>query len=193
MAQKLPNHMRCVGTSTTTRERCRKARTPGTTVCRNHGSAAPQVRAAAERRVTAAAVQADAAAILASEGVGIVGDPFDALEHLAAEVLAVKQAAAARVNALGEQIRYRSGQGAEQLRSEVALYERSLDRATKILETLAKLGLDERRVEVQERLAEQVTAVLRAVLDDLDLSPTQQAAAPVIVGRHLVALRAGAA
>lgn len=188
---------------TSTKPKCRGHRTDGSpcdaypvhgaVVCVAHGARAPQVKEAAARRLATAAVQADAAALLAAEGVGPIGDPYDSLERLATEVMAVKRAAAARVNALGSAIRYTSGQGAEQLRAEVALYERSLDRAVKILETLSKLGLDERRVQVQEKLADQVGGVIEAVLAELDLTASQQAIVPSALGRHLVALRGGAA
>src|SRR5437773_12470807 len=42
---------RCTATSKRTGRRCGLARIPGTTVCAKHGGAAPQVRAAAARRV----------------------------------------------------------------------------------------------------------------------------------------------
>jgi hypothetical protein len=42
---------RCTATSNRTGQRCGLARIPGTTVCAKHGGAAPQVRAAAARRV----------------------------------------------------------------------------------------------------------------------------------------------
>jgi hypothetical protein len=42
---------RCIATSKRTGQRCGLARIPGTTVCAKHGGAAPQVRAAAARRV----------------------------------------------------------------------------------------------------------------------------------------------
>jgi hypothetical protein len=42
---------RCTATSKRTGQRCGLARIPGTTVCAKHGGAAPQVRAAAARRV----------------------------------------------------------------------------------------------------------------------------------------------
>jgi hypothetical protein len=42
---------RCAATSKRTGQRCGLARIPGTTVCAKHGGAAPQVRAAAARRV----------------------------------------------------------------------------------------------------------------------------------------------
>lgn len=188
MARVLPDHVRCKGTATTTGERCKNARLKGATVCRKHGAAAPQVREAAARRVAAEAVRADAAALLAAEGVGLVGDPYEALRGIAAEVLALKMAAARRVNALGEEIRFVSFQGAEQLRSEVALYERAVDRAAKILETLAKLGLDERRVRVSEAIGERVADAIESILDELGLSADQRAVAPAVVSRHLLRL-----
>src|SRR5437773_12382354 len=42
---------RCTATSKRTGQRCGLARIAGTTVCAKHGGAAPQVRAAAARRV----------------------------------------------------------------------------------------------------------------------------------------------
>lgn len=42
---------RCTARSKQAKRRCARAATPGTTVCKNHGSAAPQVRAAAQLRL----------------------------------------------------------------------------------------------------------------------------------------------
>lgn len=188
MTKELPDEQRCIWTRTTTGRRCRKPRTPGTTICATHGSKAPQVKAAAERRLATQAVQADAAAILANQGLTGVANPYEALSKLAAELLALKDAWAARVNALGDQIRFRSVQGTEQLRSEITAYERALVMAARVLETLAKLGLDERRVAVTEAMGEQVASVIQAVLDDLRLSERQQTEAPAVVNRHLLRL-----
>jgi hypothetical protein len=49
---------RCSATSKRTGQRCGLARIPGTTVCAKHGGAAPQVRAAAARRVAEQKVRA---------------------------------------------------------------------------------------------------------------------------------------
>jgi hypothetical protein len=49
---------RCTATSRRTGQRCGLARIPGTTVCAKHGGAAPQVRAAAARRVAEQKVRA---------------------------------------------------------------------------------------------------------------------------------------
>ncbi|MEU0883658.1 hypothetical protein ABZ345_34075 [Lentzea sp. NPDC005914] len=146
---------------------------------------------AAANRLAVRAVEADAAAVLAAEGVSLGEDPYAALERLAAEALAVKSAWAARVVALGPNVRYESAGGSEQIRAEVVMYERFFSRSAKFLENLVRLGLDERRVEVQERLADQFTRVINGVLDDLELSPEQAGRAPTLIVRHLRLLGGG--
>src|SRR5690242_5087923 len=91
----------------------------GAKVCRKHGGAAPQVKAAAVRRVAEADVQRG----LARLDVQPVGDPFEQLSALAGQVVAWKDALAAKVNELTT-LRYEAmGAGTEQLRAEVALFE----------------------------------------------------------------------
>lgn len=132
-------------------------------------------------------VAADAQAALAHAALRPLDDPIDALARLASEAAAWKDALAGRVNALLA-IRYESsGPGTEQLRAEVALYERAMDRTARLCETLAKLNLGERAQALDERVAAQFEAVLRAVLADpeLGLTPAQARVAPVVVDRHL--------
>lgn len=183
---------KCTATAKTTKRRCTNWPIKGGRVCRMHGGSAGQVRRAAERREVTRAVEADAAAVLASEGVEPLTDPVGELERLAAGTRQDVNAAAARVNALDD-IRYVSVQGAEQTRAEVLVWERAKDRHIKIVTELAKYGLDERRTEVQERLAEQFGQALDAILTELELTEEQQARLPEVAGRHLRALRGGAA
>lgn len=94
-------------------------------------------------------------------------DPLQSLHELADEVWSWKEACRALVGHL-EELRYRASSG-EQLRSEIAVYERSLDRAAKILADLVRLGIEDRMVKLAER---QVTAVGRAVESALtELAP----------------------
>lgn len=186
------SHEKCTATAKTTKRRCTNWPIKGGRVCRMHGGSAGQVRRAAERREVTRAVEADAAAVLASEGVEPLTDPVGELERLAAGTRQDVNAAAARVNALDD-IRYVSVQGAEQTRAEVLVWERAKDRHIKIVTELAKYGLDERRTEVQERLAEQFGQALDAILTELELTEEQQARLPEVAGRHLRALRGGAA
>jgi hypothetical protein len=139
----------CVGHSRDGSGRaCANPPKSGHDVCWTHGAGSPQAQAAAERRIATAAIQADTAALLASEGLDGVADPIAEIGRLATEALALKRAAGARVNAL-EEIRYTGGlqrdergelvgTGTEQVRAEVVIYERALDRSMRFLEIVAK-------------------------------------------------------
>lgn len=130
----------------------------GQQVCRKHGGAAPQAKAAAVRRQT----EVEARAVLAELGVEAVGDPLEALLKLAGQVLAWQAATAALVNRL-DSIRYQAGSG-EQLRAEISLYERAMDRAVTVLSAIARLNVEERLVRVTERQADVVEAAVNEAL-----------------------------
>ena len=138
---------------------CGRFPTRGADVCRSHGAGAPQVRAAAAERVLDGKVRAT----LARLDVGQVDNPLTALARLAAEVLAWKDSTAALVNRL-ESIRYQDARGAEQLRAEVVVWERALDRAVTVLAAMAKLKLDERLVAVSEATADMLVRAVDAGL-----------------------------
>jgi hypothetical protein len=114
------------------------------TRCRMHGASTPFKLRAAERR----AQEAKATKAIQREGIAPLGDPVELLRDVTAEAVGLKDFFAARLTALRE-LRY-EGHSGEQLRSEVALYERALDRSQKFLHDLARLGLDERQVRVSE-------------------------------------------
>lgn len=129
------------------------------TRCRMHGGASPQAKTAAERRQT----EADVHKLLADLDVTPVGDPFTTLLRLAGQVLSWQEATASLVNQL-ENIRYQGANGAEQLRAEVGLYERALDRAASVLTAIARLNIDERLVQITERQAAAVLGAIDAAL-----------------------------
>lgn len=106
-------------------------------VCRMHGGEIPAVKAKGVAARAAKAAEADARAVLGFDLAGQVPDVLAAMEGLAAMSLAMVEALAARVNAV-DRIRYGSDYGVEQLRAEVVLLERSIDRAGKMLELVAK-------------------------------------------------------
>lgn len=166
---------------------CRKPLRPGQKACDSHGGKAPQAVAAAERRAMTRAVEADARAALAHAGVVGVEDPLAEIARLASEAIAFKDALAARVNALHE-IRYEGANGGEQLRTEVALYERALDRTVRFLDVLAKSGFEERRVQIDEQTAAQVVGLLQRVFARLGLSAEQQLLVGEVVPQELRAL-----
>jgi hypothetical protein len=159
-----PSTGRCA--ARTSRGPCKKHPIRGAAVCRWHGGAAPQVKAAAARRVAAH----EALAALARRGVTPVGNPLAALAELAGEILAVKDVFRERAAQLGEETwRYEDAKGAEQLRAELALYERALDRSARVLEAIARLKIDERLAAVTEQQGQTLAAVVVAVLERLDL------------------------
>ncbi len=145
-----------------------------------HGGASPQARAAAERRL----LEADASRLLAELDVAPVGDPLAGLLKLAGQVLAWQESTAALVNAL-DSPRYRGANGAEQLRAEVALYERAMDRACQVLATIAKLGIEERLVRLTEQQAEAVLSAINAALEAVGVGGEQAEQARVAAARHL--------
>lgn len=161
--------------------RCRAFAVQGTTVCRMHGGSARQVRAKGRERLAAVAARADAERLLTHEAVDRMEDPLEALGRLAVEALAMKEALASRVNALAS-LRYSAaGAGTEQLRAEVVLYERALDRSAKFLDMLARNNWEERRIQISEAQGQQLVAVVRAVLERLGLDERQQQLVPVVV------------
>lgn len=172
---------RCVA-RTSSGNPCRRAPIRGGTVCPSHGGRAPQVKAAAERRQTAQALEADARAVLAFEAVQPVEDPVLALAELAAEVRATVRALGQRVNALQDP-RYVSPLGTEQTRAELTLLGQYQDRLARMLTALGQFDLDERRVRLTEAQVRAVAHVVERLLGFLALPPQRDTEARAEVGR----------
>jgi hypothetical protein len=152
---------------------------PGHGRCKLHGGCAPSGRiAAAEQQARAA---------LARLNVAPVENALTELAKITGQVVAWKDMLAEKVNTLAS-LRYETEVGGEQLRAEVALWERALDRCGKFLVDMAKLDIDERLARVTEQQAEQVSAALTTVLAEMGLSQDQQRAARAGVARHLRAV-----
>jgi hypothetical protein len=149
--------------------------------CKFHGGATPSVSRGARRQAS----EARAHALVAAEGLEPVTDPVAVMTLLAAESVALVGAFRKMVTDL-DGLRYQGGAG-EQLRAEVGLYERALDRAEKFANNLAKLGLEERAVKVTEAQAGALAALVAEVLaaPELGLSLEQ-----VTTARKLTAERA---
>jgi hypothetical protein len=118
-----------------------------------------------------------------------VRDPLRVLAELAERALATERALAARVNELarGGRLRYRTSQGVEQLRAEVALWERWHRQAARLVDRLAHYGFFERKVALEEQEAALIVSIIRGILDDLHLTPEQETIATEVVPLRLAA------
>lgn len=154
----------------------------GSTVCRRHGGDLPSIREAAQRRVVEDKIER----VLARMDVDPVKDPVALLALMAGRAASWCEAIAERVNELTS-LRY-STEGGEQLRAEIALWERAMDRCEKFAHNLARLNLDERLVKVEERQVDLVKQALAAALADMGLGAVQQREAMGHVARHLRAV-----
>jgi hypothetical protein len=152
---------------------------PGTGRCRLHGgSTRSQSKGAAD-----AAVEERARAMLAQLDAGPVDNPLAELQHLAGRVLAWERAIGQMVNDLVS-LRYETEFG-EQLRSEVALLERAMDRCERVLVAMARLNIDERLARLSQAQAALVTGVILGAFADVGLSQELQDAVRPAIGRRL--------
>lgn len=156
----------------------------GTGNCKLHGGNTPsgQLSAATEQ----------ARRELAALDVQPVTDPLNQLAILAAQVLAWRDSMAEKVNELTS-LRYESygdAGSSEQLRAEVSLWERALDRCERVLTAMARLNIDERLARISERQIEVMEAAIRATLADPDfgLDIAGQDKAAQALGRRLRAV-----
>ena len=152
----------------------------GLTVCRMHGANGAAKAAAAVRETERKALLA-----IRREGVEPVGDPVELLLSLTAEAAEWQRQLREIVAGLSL-IRYEGAKGAEQLRSEIALYERALDRTQKFATDLARLNLEERQARVTER---QVEITEKALTVALALKIADEAVRMDVLGEFSTQLR----
>lgn len=162
---------------------CKNYARPGTTVCTFHGAAAPQVQNAADRRVMEGKVERRMLADLGRREVLPVEDPLRALQELAGEALLWKNLLAEHVAKL-KSPRYRNQFG-EQLRAEVVVYERAMDRAGELLAKIARLNIDERLAAIDAAKKLMVIRAIEASLASAGISGPALAEAKKVAGRHL--------
>lgn len=139
-------------------------------MCSMHGGKSPAVAAAAETR------QLEAKADLALQDLwpGLanaraVKDPVDLLARTAGALEQMADVVGARVNELNGRVA--GGEHMTQLRAEVVLLDRVLDKVIKAGDRLASLGIAERHVELEQERAQLVTAAFLAALQVVSLLP----------------------
>jgi hypothetical protein len=114
-----------------------------------------------------------------------VQNPLQALLELTAEAHAYKEELRRRVVALNEnEWRYENIAG-EQIRGDIILYERALDRTARMLLMIAKLGIEERLARVSERQATLIEQVIIQALDESGADIAAQDRARALIARKL--------
>lgn len=113
---------------------------------------------------------------LAEMDVREVVDPIAEFARLTSEVVALKDFFAGHVASLEDRLRFTDDKGSEQLRAEVALYERALDRAGKLLGEWVRLGMEDRLVRLDEARFALVERGLEAYRRAADIDEDRHAA-----------------
>lgn len=144
--------------------------------CKLHGGCAPSGRAAGVADL--------AGRLLYKYDAEPVENPLTALQALAGRALTLESVIGGIVNDM-RAIRYETEAGGEQLRSEVAVLERAMDRAGRLLVDIVKLGIEERLAKVTERQLDMLAGALSVVLPGMGMGPEQVREARVRVARHL--------
>jgi hypothetical protein len=154
----------------------------GGVVCRSHGGLLPRIRASARQNM----ISTQAERLLYRHDASPCTDALDALQRLAGRALALEETIGHLVNDLTS-IRYEGAgeAGAEQLRAEVVVMERAMDRCGRLLVDLAKLNIEERLVKISEGQADLIEKALKAALAEMGLDLDEQDRAARSVARHL--------
>jgi hypothetical protein len=182
--------------------RCRahnKAGTPcmryprdGAPVCGRHGGFAPQVIRATERRRQERAAEA----AVATYGLPVDIAPTDALleevRWTAGHVAWLRtRVAELEADSLVWGTTKSDHQGATEAAAVnvwLDLYQRERRHLLDVCRAAIGAGIEERRVKLAESMGALLASVIRAILDDLDLTPEQQAQVPEVVPRRLRAV-----
>lgn len=154
---------------------------PGYGPCKLHGGSTPTVARGAERE--RAETQARGLFDRIAPDIAPIDNPLAAYAAFAGRVMAWMQLMDSLLDGLRSP-RY-EGEHGEQIRGEVQLYERSMDRANTVLSAYARLNIDDRLARVTEQQGERIAQILTAVLAELGLSDEQQREARRGVVRHL--------
>jgi hypothetical protein len=167
----------CVHPRKNSRGPCHGAAVTGSDGCRMHlGEEAQPV-------IAEARLQEEAARLLYQRDAPPVTDPLSALQRLAGRAAAWEDIIGEKVNEM-RSIRY-STEGGEQLRSEIVVMERAMDRLGKLLVDIAKLNIEERLAVIQQRTADMLELALTEALQKSGLDAGGQSAARNEFRRHL--------
>ncbi|MFI1194068.1 hypothetical protein ACH4T9_12535 [Micromonospora sp. NPDC020750] len=199
-----PGKPKCSGRRTNG-ERCTKWPMKGQKVCRNHGGASPQAKAAAEVRIQTA----EAAKAVVTFGLPREVDPRDALleeVHRTAGAVAwlheqvqaldpndVVWGKTEEVDKMAGEFPGTDTKRAAEVNVWVQLWQRERLHLVRVCKEAIGSGLEERRVRLAEQQGAMLAGVIKAILGDLDLTPEQQTTAAKVVPFRLRSVASGVA
>lgn len=185
-----PEERRCQGFSKDRNGKrtqpCKLWAIQGLTVCYRHGGARKAHRAAGERRVAEDKVEQRARKLALRLDITPVNNPLEALAKHVGEEVRFKEAVLSLVQDL-EEIRYKGAAG-EQIRAEITLYERALDRVGTRLAAYARLNIDDRLAAIEEKQAEAIIRAIDAALAHAGVTGPAAGEARQVAARHLRAI-----
>ena len=198
------NHKSCTA-HTTAGNPCKAPAVRGMTVCRVHGGSSPNALQARNRRDQENAAREDAARFAARTDI----HPADALlelVHYQAGIVTYWRSRVEEVDAKDLEwgtTQHREGSGPEgpidvetkEAVPHVAyrLLVEAQDKLAAYAAAALKAGVDERRVRIAETQGAAVAGAIRAILDQLHLTPEQAELVPTVVPAQLRLLTGGAA
>jgi hypothetical protein len=161
-------------------------------LCKNHGA---QIGSERSAKAASSVVQLHVASVEQEKVVDHwesiisappVTNPLEELQKIAGEIVAWKNIARAAVAQLHEsQWRYTKSRLGEQIRAEILIYERALDRAERCLVNIAKLNIDQRLAAVSERRQDLIERAVTAALQASGLDLEGQDKARKVLRREL--------
>lgn len=150
-------------------QQCANWAREGLTKCKSHSQGYPGLRELGEKVMEERLLKHRLEELAEQYGLtGPIDNPLLAMQELSIEVVSFKDFLLEKVKELSE-LDYEDRKGAQDAKAIVQLYERALDRTTRLMGDMAKLKIDERLAAVSERQGELVATVLERVLENMDL------------------------
>jgi hypothetical protein len=170
-------------------EPCRRPPVRGALVCFQHGGQLPPVKKAAAVALTEEKVRREISSMRDVPQMTGVHDLYTELLEVASACRQWRKLLQDRVSYLNN-LGYSTLESGEQVRADVLLFERALERSAKVGEMLARLNLDERKAALDERMAAQLGLCIQMILSDLNLTEEQRAIAARVAPKRVRELTA---